>query len=158
MHMKCKQSGAALVEFALILPFLLILSFMTFEFGRALYQYNVLTKSVRDAARYLSTQQPWTSVDANTTENIAVKTIAKNLVVFGNPAGAGNPLAVGLSVSKVPNPTWDLVGAAPEINTVTIKITGYTFTPIIASAFGLRFMPDAGLAFADITATMRGSL
>ena len=53
--MKRRQKGVAIVEFALILPFLLLLTFITTEFGRAIWEYNTLTKSVRDAARYLST-------------------------------------------------------------------------------------------------------
>src|SRR5512133_4185192 len=84
--MKRKQGGVALVEFALILPFLLLLSIITFEFGRAIWQYNTLTKSVRDAARYLSLQTPGTKI-----------TQARNLMVYGNLAGSGAPLALGLT-------------------------------------------------------------
>ena len=56
--MKRRQKGVAIVEFALVLPFLLLLTFITTEFGRAIWEYNTLTKSVRDAARYLSIQTP----------------------------------------------------------------------------------------------------
>ena len=44
-----KQNGAALVEYALVLPLLLLVTFVVTEYSRALYQYNILTKSVRDA-------------------------------------------------------------------------------------------------------------
>lgn len=152
--MKNKQSGVAIVEFALVLPLLLILTFITTEFGRALYQYNILTKSVRDAARYLSVQIP-----GDTTKY----SIAKNLVVYGNPAGSGAPLAFGLSTEQVPDPVWQLAGAAPVINTVTVQIgfgatgsaTRYTFRPLISSAFGLNF---GNITYAPISATMRGAL
>ena len=50
------QGGAALIEFALILPFLLVLTFTVTEFGRAMYEFNLVTKSTRDAVRYLSMQ------------------------------------------------------------------------------------------------------
>lgn len=165
--MKHQQTGGAIVEFALIMPLLLILVFITTEFGRAMYQYNTLAKSVRDAVRYLSTQSPWLP-DYATTESAtriakinAVKATARNLAVFGNPAGTGNPLALGLSVSNVPltdsgtERVWQLAGADPQINTVTVSITGYTFTPIIASAFGVNF---SNITFADIRASMRGAL
>ena len=49
-----RQRGVAAVEFAIILPVLLFLMVATEEVGRAFYQYNTLTKSVRDGARYLS--------------------------------------------------------------------------------------------------------
>ena len=139
-----KQTGVALVEFALILPLLLILTFVTTEYSRALFQYNILTKSVRDAARYLSVQNP---------NDAATFPIARNLVVYGNPSGSGSPLVIGLSTSLVPDPVWQEAGTtAPVINTVTIRITGYVFQPLLTSAFGLNF---GNLAYADISATMR---
>ena len=141
-----KQTGVALVEFALILPWLLILTFITTEFSRALFQYNILTKSVRDAARYLSVYNP---------SDAAKILIAKNLVVYGNPAGSGSPLVIGLTTSLVPDPVWQTAGTAPVINTVTIKVTGYTFTPVVASVFGLNF---AGVTYSNISATMRAPL
>ena len=54
--MKYKQRGVAAVELALILPLLLAICFAVTEFGRAIYTYNTLAKSTRDASRYLSTQ------------------------------------------------------------------------------------------------------
>jgi Flp pilus assembly protein TadG len=137
-----RQNGVALVEFALVLPLLLLLSFIVTEYSRALYQYNTIAKSVRDAARYLSIQTPGTK-----------NTEARNLVVYGNLAGAGSPLAIGLNLSQVPNPAWQLAGTSPVINTVTVRVTGYTFRPLIASAFGLNF---GNITYADISATMRG--
>lgn len=43
--------GQSLVEFALTLPMLLVVMFMVTEFGRALYQYNVLAQSAREGVR-----------------------------------------------------------------------------------------------------------
>lgn len=142
--MNRKQHGVALVEFALILPFLLVLSIVTFELGRAIWQYNTLTKSVRDAARYLSIQTPGTKI-----------TQARNLMVYGNLGGTGAPLVVGLAPSHVPDPTWQTAGSAPVINTVTVRISGYTFSPMFATAFGL---PIGNVTYSDITATMRSYL
>ncbi|WP_438999322.1 TadE/TadG family type IV pilus assembly protein, partial [Variovorax beijingensis] len=48
-----RQRGVALVELALITPLLLLLTFITTEFGRAMYEYNLVVKSTRDAVRYL---------------------------------------------------------------------------------------------------------
>ena len=139
-----KQEGVALVEFALILPFLLLLSFLTVDFGRAIWEYNTLTKSVRDTARYLSIQTPGTKI-----------TEARNLTVYGNLTGTGAPLAIGLTTSHVPNPTWQTAGTAPVINTVTVRISGYTFNSMFVSVLGLPFGP---FNFGDIKATMRSYL
>lgn len=142
--MNKRQHGVALVEFALILPMLLLLTLITVEFGRAIWQYNTLTKSVRDAARYLSLQTPGTKIPE-----------ARNLMVYGNTAGTGAPLAMGLNTSHVPDPTWQTAGSNPVINTVTVRIEGYTFTSLFPSAFG---MPLGAIPFSDVTATMRSYL
>jgi Flp pilus assembly protein TadG len=142
--MKTRQKGVAIVEFALILPFLLLLTFITTEFGRAIWEYNTLTKSVRDAARYLSIQTPGTHVAE-----------ARNLMVYGNLAGSGTPLALGLSTLNVPDPTWQTAGTNPVINTVTVRITGYTFNSMFTSVWGVPF---GTFTYGDITATMRSYL
>lgn len=142
--MRTRQRGVAIVEFALVLPFLLVLTFITTEFGRALYQYNILTKSVRDASRYLSTQLPGTNAQQ-----------ARNLIVYGNMAGTGTPLALGLTTSHVPDPVWQTEAGTPPINTVTVRITGYAFRPLVPSVFGLPLAPNGLITYSDITATMR---
>ncbi|AIY42965.1 TadZ/CpaE-like protein [Collimonas arenae] len=142
------QKGTAMVEFALILPLLLLLTFVTTEFGRAIYQYNTITKSVRDAVRYLSLQTPGTHI-----------TEAQNLVVYGNIAGTGTPLALGLSTSNVLTPTWQTAGANPLINTVTVTVSGYKFIPLYSSVFGLAFTDASGkITYSNISATMRSSI
>jgi Flp pilus assembly protein TadG len=143
--MKARQRGTAIVEFALVLPLLLLLTMITTEFGRAIYQYNTIVKSLRDAARYLSIQTPNTM----TTE-------AKNLVVFGNIAGTGPALVPGLTVAKVATPTWQLAGSDPLINTVKITVTGYKFRPLFTSVLGVTFSDINGdITYGDISASMR---
>lgn len=53
---KSVQGGA--VRLAILLIPLVILAFGIIEYGRAIYTYNALTKSVRDAARFLTSQTP----------------------------------------------------------------------------------------------------
>jgi hypothetical protein len=130
-----------MVEFAMILPMLLILTFTVTELGRAFYQYNVLAKSVREAARYLSVRSAGVDVDK-----------AKNIIVYGKPSGGSVPVVPGLSLSNVPDPVWSSTGAFPLINTVTVSVTGYQFTPLAASVFGLGFN---NIVFSPIRATMR---
>jgi Flp pilus assembly protein TadG len=45
------ERGQSLVEFALTLPMLLVVMFMVTEFGRALFQYNVMAQATREGAR-----------------------------------------------------------------------------------------------------------
>jgi Flp pilus assembly protein TadG len=142
------QHGVALIELALVMPLLLLLTFITTEFGRAMYEYNAVVKSTRDAVRYLSVQTQGTHV-----------TEARNLIVYGNTAGTGSPLARGLSLSNVPAGsccTWQSAGANPIITTVTVRVSSYTFHSLFPSVMGVVFADANGnIVFSDITATMR---
>lgn len=144
--MRRHQRGVAVVEFALVLPMLLVLTFITTEFGRAMYQYNTIAKSVRDAARYLSIQLPNTKINE-----------ARNLIVYGKTVvtDADPPLALGLAASHVPTPTWQNAGSDPVITTVTVQVTGYTFNSMVPSVFGLNL---GSYTFSTISATMRSHL
>ena len=149
--MKTPQKGVALIELALILPLLLLLTFITTEFGRAMFEYNAITKSTRDAVRYLTFQTPGTRI-----------TEARNLIVYGNPGGTGNPLVRGLTLANVPAATcctWQLTGTNPVINTVTVRVTNYTYHSLFASVFGVAFGNANGdISFSTITATMRAAI
>jgi Flp pilus assembly protein TadG len=110
------ERGTQLVELAIVVPLLLMLVGAVAEFGRFFHTYSTLSKATRAGARYQISQPPGTS-DA----------VAKNIVVFGNPAGTGQPVAAGLStahVKVVPNKT----GAT--VQTVTVSIDGYGYTPV----------------------------
>ncbi len=52
------QSGAALVEFAIALPLLLLLFATIIEGGRMMWSYQTAAAGVRDAARYLARVAP----------------------------------------------------------------------------------------------------
>ena len=94
-HRPSRQHGAAIVEFALLLVPMLILCFGVAEYGRAIYHYNTVVKSVRSAVRVLSQHNPSdASYDARVTQ-------AKCLAVYGNNECTGSPLAPGLDVSNV---------------------------------------------------------
>ncbi|MES2902260.1 MAG: TadE/TadG family type IV pilus assembly protein [Pseudomonadota bacterium] len=142
--MKTRQQGVALVEFAFVLPLLLVLSLLSVELGRAVYRYNTTAKAVRNAVRYLSVQTPGTHVAE-----------ARNLILYGNEAGTGALLDTALTESNVPTPTWQTVGSDPLINTVTVRVSGYQFRPMMSNVFGARF---ATIPFNDISATMRSPL
>lgn len=140
-----QQRGVALVELALIIPLLLLLTFITTEFGRAMYEYHVLVKAVRDAARYLSVQPPGTHIEQ-----------AQNLMVYGSLAAGDKPLIGNLTLANVPAGTcctWQQAGTAPIFQTVTVRITGYTFKPTVGGAFGASLGDH--ITFPPITATMR---
>lgn len=71
------RRGAAIVEFTMVLPFLLVLGLGAFEFANALYGYHVITTGLRDAARFLARQDDPLSVQAD----------GKQLAVYGEIGG-----------------------------------------------------------------------
>jgi len=112
------ESGVQLIEAAIVVPIFMILFAATAEFGRYFYEYTTLAKAAQVGTRYLS------SAPVEAVEDTA----AKNLVVYGNPAGSGSPILPGLSPSQVIITRQGPITLVPE--TVTIQIVGYQHQPI----------------------------
>jgi Flp pilus assembly protein TadG len=125
--MRRSRQGSALLEFALATSILVPLFAGTFQFGYTLYVYNNLQSAVRGGARYASMR----SYDsANSTPSSGFSTAVKNMVVYGNPDGTGQPVSRGLTPSNVQIlPTMN--GAAPE--SITVQITAYTIDAVFTS-------------------------
>lgn len=67
------QVGAAMIEFTLLAPFLLFLGLGMSEFGRFLYQYQLVLEGLRDGARYLArTLDPTNSTNQSHAKCIAI--------------------------------------------------------------------------------------
>lgn len=119
-----KQRGAAMVEFAIVSPLLLLLMLATFEFGRMISQYNTLTKAVRDGARYAaSTAAGGTTGIVNITSSI--QSAVTNLVVTGVANGSGAPLLPGAAPS---------VSVTDDGNGYVSVSASYTYQPLIGAS------------------------
>lgn len=112
------ESGVQLVEVTIVLPIFLIFFAATAEFGRYFYEYTTLAKATRAGSRYLVTQ-PFTALEKST---------AKNIVVYGNPAGTGSPILPDLDPSHVVITAEGGVALIPE--RVKVQIIGYKHQPI----------------------------
>ena len=147
-HSKARrQRGVAAVELGILLGPLVLLVAGVAEYGRAIYSYNMIVKSTRDAVRYL-TQFP-----ANDLASVAA---AKKLVVYGNTAGTGPALVTGLTTSNV---DWcdafkcpgthalQLTGGGATVNLVTVRVTGFAFSSIVPGLV-------ASFTFGDVAVTM----
>jgi len=103
-----RQRGAAVVEFALLLPLLLVITFGIIEFSIALYDKAVITNASREAARagviYSSprlTNTQISTVATNYCQNYLISlggTVVPTVSV-SHPSGtnSGNPLTVTVS-------------------------------------------------------------
>lgn len=141
MHINMKkryqfQLGLAAIEFALVLPVLLILAFATIDFGRLLFQYDALTKSTRDATKYVAravkpaanASQP--DLDAYT----AIENQARNLALCGTitACNTNNTLVKGLSASNI---AIDYTACSAGITCVQIKVKNYS-TSFLTNVLG----------------------
>ena len=107
------ERGNGLVEFALSFALLFSVFAGVFQFGYVYYLYNKLESAVRAGARYASLR---VYDSATSTPSAAFQTAVRNMVVYGNPAGAGQPVAPGLTPEKV------AVTAAMDRN-VPVRVT-----------------------------------
>ena len=121
---KCKHNerGSTLVEFAIGVTVFTMVMFGVVEFGRALWTHNALTDAARRGARYAVLHA---AGDINQ---------VKNVVVFGNPAGTGNPMLDNLGTANV---TVSYNNFGLNDGTVTVSITSYQFRfaiPIVGTS------------------------
>jgi Flp pilus assembly protein TadG len=98
MNKKPSLKGQTLVEFALLLPILLLLSVVVFDLGRAVYYYSAIHNAAREGARYGTTNPNDVFGMRNTTVNYA---IGVGLNIANVTAGPGPNQIVG----SFPNPT-----------------------------------------------------
>ena len=138
------RRGNAMLEFALAASLLLPAFVGTFQFGYTFYMYNKLDSAVRGGARYASMR----SYDSSTsTPSEAFSTAVKNMVIYGNSAGTGAPIAAGLAASNVEIlPTMS--GAIPRSITVQAKdyqvdavFAKFTFTGKPSTTFSYTGTP-----------------
>ncbi len=114
------QGGAAAVEFALVLPILLLLVFAILELGLLLYNKAVITNASREAARFgvVMRSPPENKPDSDAIEKKALD-YCSNFLVSLSPSTSSAP---NLEVT-VPIPGAG--GSFGEPLTVTVS---YTFT------------------------------
>lgn len=152
------QHGAITVEFAILLVPMLMIAFGITEFGRAIYHYNTLTKSVRDAARYLTTQSPG---------NVAAHAAARNMVVYGSATVQDQPLLPELSTEMVTicdsveasacpgEPHSTVPTGTGSINLVTVNVGGAAATPYTFTFLAPYVSASPSINFSRIRITMQ---
>lgn len=85
------KAATASIEFAILLPMLLILFVSAFEVGRLFWDYHVLTKAVRDGARFAARLPADCAglTDPNDVTNV------QQLTRTGTIDGSGDPVIAG---------------------------------------------------------------
>ena len=109
------ERGAALVEFALVVPFLMLIMCATIDFGLAVYTLANLTAAVREGGRFAASRNP-----APVANDSTVKAKVYNYIAGMNN---GNTPAQNQALISVTNPD-------PTTGIITVKITGYPYKPV----------------------------
>src|SRR5215208_7035603 len=119
------QRGATLVEFAIGALVFFTATFGVLEFSRLLWTHNALADAARRGARYAVTHK----------DNPDEKTNTKNVVVYGNTGGEGQPLVAGLEPWMVDVDYKESsiagVGFGYPDGAVTVSITDFEFKFIL---------------------------
>jgi hypothetical protein len=144
------ERGSALVEFSIGAFIFLTATFGVLEFSRLLWAHNALADAARRGARH--------AVNQTAADEAAVR----NVVVYGNPEGTGNPVVHKLDEAEVSieytnSPVTGVFGY-PE-GAVTVSIVNYQFQFVVPLVGTNITMPDyrttltaesAGMIPADI--------
>ena len=128
---RMRQRGVAALELAILLIPLLFICLGITEFGRAFYQYNMLLKSTRAAARYLSNQNTGVGQPE-----------ARCLAIHGNVNCANGKVLEGLSAAMV-GVGYEQAGS---VAIVRVTVSGYTFE---------SFFTPFQVGFAPVSTAMR---
>ena len=107
------EDGQALVEFALVLPILVLLLIGMMEFGLLLYNQQVITNASREGARFgiVSRNPRW---DVNQISAVVDNYCLNHMITFGS----GTPLTVGPTTGG-PHPP---ASAAAFQDTLTVVV------------------------------------
>ena len=153
----CKTcAGTAMVEFAIILPLLLLILFGITELGRALYQQNMLTQAVELGGRYMARVNG--AVDAGCSPIGATSgrwADAKGRVT--NLIKCGDDSATGCTVPILPNIVIDYIEvcgpgnahascASPSACVITVKASAN-----FQSIFGADLISVPGYSLGGVT-------
>jgi TadE-like protein len=103
--------GQGLVEFALVLPIILLLMFAVFDAGRAVVQYSALTNAAREGARMAIVNQDETLIEERIqklafTMEIANPGSVVSFVRESDPTELCDPIAVGCIAVVEPQADW----------------------------------------------------
>ena len=127
------EQGGTLAELAILIPFLIMLAASVAELGRLFQTYSTLSKSTRNAARYLS-GQPYDPEHIDFTQNMAVCGKTK--------CTGGDEVVPGLELTNV-----EVLAEGPpaeKLVRVTVRIDGYNFKPLfnLAAIFNVEKYVD----------------
>jgi hypothetical protein len=98
-----RSSGQSLVEFALLLPVLLLIIFGVVDFGRAIFQYSTVAEGARQAGRLAVVDQTVADVKQDTKVPILLPsslTTQETKTLYGGGEGEARRYSIAVSTVK----------------------------------------------------------
>ncbi len=126
------ERGQAAVEFALVLPLLLVLLVGIIEFGRAWNEHQVITEAARAAARKAAVYDPSVTRDS-VVRTAAATMLASGIDTTGLPSGWIDPDGPGGSKAEG---GWDGDPNTPVTVNIDLPYTFTFFGPLVNWATG----------------------
>lgn len=142
------ECGAALVEFAIVLPILILFFAMTIEGGRMMWSYQTAAAGVRDAVRYVSRVAP---VDICTTGG-SLAGYASELQDMVETSISGSYIYPGGVTINSVTPTYVCVTGSYRNSPVAVARVTADIT--IDFPFGALFGYATGSALTGLNATL----
>ncbi len=154
-----RQRGAVLIELAIVLPLLLLLSLATIEFARAINAYKVVVNQVRQAARHLATKTPGSGHGE-----------AACIVRYGLPNCSGTAIMSGLVTATVVVQDASNAQSTHRAQLTSTGSSGVAVNLVTVTASGVRYQLLTGgflsgifgntttITFSPISSTMRQTL
>ena len=145
------RRGAAAAEMALVAPLLLVIMLGSVELGHFMYDEHILTKAVRDGARYAA-RQGFSNYDCSGEPSATVRdntrALVKTMVLSGGTDRMANWDATSITITEtcissatdIANNTETMSGIYDELAlagapVVTVSAT-VPYTPVIGAPFG----------------------
>ena len=123
------ERGAALVEFALVVPLLMMMMCAAIDFGLAVYTLNNLTAAVREGGRYAAIlDAPTWNLNSGAAAQDSVRNRVYSYIVGMNNGLTATQTKALITVTN-PDATTGMI---------TVKITGYPYKPVTPLANLMR--------------------
>ncbi|MGY0195907.1 TadE/TadG family type IV pilus assembly protein [Leptothrix sp. BB-4] len=165
--------GVAVIEFALLLVPMLLLMFGTMELGRAVMSYQLMSRSVRDAVRHVSTGSASNLTQLRAEARCIAYSGDYSTVLDGGDlvtTCVGDPVAPDLAIDQVQVCDWQREQSEPlqpdglsgcaamrvedatagAIYLTSVGVRGYVYRGMFLGAFTSVLVP-----FGEISAVMR---
>lgn len=151
-HLMRDRRGAAAAEMGLVVPLIFVLLFGSAEIGNFMWQQHVVTKAVRDGARFAG-RKPFADYSCSSVTNSTTAREIQNVTATGQVASG--------ALTRLPGFTWSQVSLAVTCSSSTntgIYLNQTNGAPVIRVRATVPYTPLLGsLIFKPLTLSLNAT-